>query len=95
MASKSRKATDAVAHVLKPIYDAIREMEAFKNRGLSHRTIKALVDCGIDAPERILFMPEAQLRRIPGVGAASLKELRAYRARFIVTNGEAHERSEP
>jgi hypothetical protein len=86
MAAKSRKATEAVAQVLKPIYDAIREMEAFKNRGLSHRTIKALVDCGIDAPERILFMPEAHLRRIPGVDAASLKELKAYRARFIVPN---------
>ena len=87
MAPKSRKAAEAVAHVLKPIYDAIREMEAFKNRGLSHRTIKALVDCGIDAPERILFMPEAHLRRIPGVGAASMKELKAYRARFIAPNG--------
>jgi DNA-directed RNA polymerase alpha subunit len=87
MAPKSRKGTEAVADVLKPIYDAIREMESFKYRGLSHRTIKALVDCGIDAPERILFMPEAHLRRIPGVGAASLKELKAYRARFIVADG--------
>lgn len=95
MAPKSRKETKAVAQVLKPIYDAIREMEAFKNRGLSHRTIRALVDCGIDAPERILFMREAHLRRIPGVGAASMKELRAYRARFIVTNDAVQERSEP
>jgi DNA-directed RNA polymerase alpha subunit len=95
MAPKSGKETKAVAQVLKPIYDAIREMEAFKNRGLSHRTIKALVDCGIDAPERILFMQEAHLRQIPGVGAASMKELKAYRSRFIVTSEALQERSEP
>jgi hypothetical protein len=58
MAPNSPNDTKAVAQVLKPIYDAIREMEAFKNRGLSHRTIKALVDCGIDAPERVLFTRE-------------------------------------
>jgi hypothetical protein len=58
MAPNSPNDTKAVAQVLKPIYDAIREMEAFKNRGLSHRTIKALVDCGIDARERVLFTRE-------------------------------------
>jgi uncharacterized protein (DUF2384 family) len=51
----------------------------FQNRGLSHRTIQALIADGIDAPERVLFMPEAQLRKIRGV---SIRELRAYRARF-------------
>lgn len=93
MTPRSRNETKAVTQ-LKPITDAKREMEAFKNRGLSDRTIKALVNCGIDAPERVLFMPESHLRRLPGVGAASMKELRAYRARFIVANGAVQDRSE-
>jgi hypothetical protein len=55
----------------------------FQNRGLSDRTIQALINYGLDAPERVLFMTEAQLRTIPGVGTASKRELRAYRVRFI------------
>lgn len=57
----------------------------FNERGFSDRTIQALSDYGIDAPERILFMTESELREIPGVGAASIKELKAYRQRFIPT----------
>ena len=52
----------------------------FRDRGLFDRTISALLAGGIDAPERLLFTPEAELKRI---GAASLAEIRRYRARFL------------
>jgi DNA-directed RNA polymerase alpha subunit len=55
----------------------------FCDRGLSQRTIQALVDCSIDAPERLLFMTEDQLKNIPGAGKESLAEIRAYRDKFI------------
>jgi hypothetical protein len=56
---------------------------SFSGRGLSHRTIDALVQHGIDAPERLLFMTETDLKNIPGVGKAALKEMMHYRLRFI------------
>jgi DNA-directed RNA polymerase alpha subunit len=55
----------------------------FRDRGLSQRTIQALVDCGIDAPERLLFMTEEQIKNVPGAGKTSLAEIRAYRAKYI------------
>jgi hypothetical protein len=60
--------------------EMINKMARFRERGLSNRTIEALVNHGIDTPERVLFMTEAQLRTIRG---ASMRELRAYRARFV------------
>lgn len=60
--------------------EMIDKTACFRDRGLSNLTIEALVKHGIDAPERVLFMTEAQLRTIRGV---SMRELRAYRARFI------------
>jgi hypothetical protein len=39
--------------------------------------------CGINAPERLLFMTPAQLKNIPGVGKASLAEIMRYRSRFL------------
>jgi hypothetical protein len=72
MAPNSPSDTKAVAQVLKPIYDAIREMEAFKNRGPSHRTIKALRRLRLRrARARSVYARDAHLRRIPGVGAAT------------------------
>jgi hypothetical protein len=47
--------------------DSARESLArmpFGNRGFSDRTINALVAGGIDAPERLLFTPEVELKRI-------------------------------
>jgi DNA-directed RNA polymerase alpha subunit len=55
----------------------------FNNRGLSARTIEALVACGIDAPERLLFATEAELKRLSGIGKASLGEIMRYRTRFL------------
>jgi DNA-directed RNA polymerase alpha subunit len=54
----------------------------FHNRKFSGRTIEALLGCGIDAPERLLFMEERDLKKIPGIGKVSLAEIMAYRARF-------------
>ena len=36
---------------------------------------------GIDAPERLLFATETELRKIPGIGTASFNEIMRYRAR--------------
>jgi DNA-directed RNA polymerase alpha subunit len=61
----------------------IVSISPFKDRGFSERTIEALVACGIDAPERLLFSTEAELKQIPGIGKASLEEIIKYRARFL------------
>ncbi len=55
----------------------------FLDRGFSNRTIDALVARGIDAPEHLLFATEAELKKIPGIGKASLDEIMCYRARYI------------
>ena len=54
----------------------------FENRGFSDRTIRALIDCALDGPERLLFITEDQLRSIPGIGNVSLAEIVNYRNRF-------------
>jgi len=58
----------------------------FAHRGFSKRTIVAVVDCLIDAPEQLLFMPEESLKTIPGIGKASLLEIKTYRSRFLPTS---------
>ncbi len=55
----------------------------FHGRGLSNRTVDTLANFGIDAPERLLFMTEGEIKKIPGVGKASLVEIMGYRARFM------------
>jgi DNA-directed RNA polymerase alpha subunit len=55
----------------------------FDHRGFSSRTIDAFVARGIDAPERLLFATEAELKQIPGIGRASFDEIMRYRARFL------------
>jgi DNA-directed RNA polymerase alpha subunit len=71
------------AAAMAEIAGKIIKMTPFQNRGLSDRTIEALTKHGVDAPERLLFMTERDLRLIPGVGKASLAEILAYRARFL------------
>ena len=56
------------------------ERAPFAYRGFSERSIINMVTRGIDAPERLLFITETQLKKIQGV---SIQEIRAYRARFI------------
>jgi hypothetical protein len=77
---------------LPPILAAAMESartEPFQRRGLSHRTIQALIDHGVDLPERLLFMKNAELNAIRGIGKASLAEIAAYQARFTGDNGKA------
>jgi hypothetical protein len=54
----------------------------FRDRGLSDRTINALIDSGIDAPERLLFMTDADLKSINGLGEVLLGEIARYRSWF-------------
>ena len=63
--------------------DTRRKGAPFAYRGFSERTIRNMVASGIDAPERLLYLTETQLKRIPGTGAKSMAEIKAYRARFI------------
>jgi hypothetical protein len=55
---------------------------AFRARFASHVT-QALVAHGIDAPERLLFMSEAEIHNIPGVGKGAVAEIKLYRDRFL------------
>ena len=45
-----------------------KEWSQYAGRGLSDRTVDALVANGILEPERLLFMTEAQLKVMPGIG---------------------------
>ena len=60
---------------------------SFRDTGLSDRTVKVLLACGIDAPKRLLSMTPAEIAIISGVGKISLGEIMRYRARFITTDG--------
>jgi hypothetical protein len=46
----------------------------FQGRGLSNRTVDILANFGIDAPERLLFMTEGEIKKIPGVGKPLLRK---------------------
>jgi hypothetical protein len=59
------------------------EPAPFRDRGFNDHTIRALVDYGIDAPERLLFMQPAELKNIRGIGKASFEEIMRYRAKFV------------
>jgi hypothetical protein len=55
---------------------------AFKARFSSHVT-QALVSHGIDAPERLLFMSDAEIHDVPGLGKGALGEVKLYRDQFL------------
>ena len=65
------------------LYSIVVATRPVECRGLSDHAVKALIDAGIDAPERLLFMTLAQLCDIPGVGKAALAEIMLYRSRFL------------
>jgi hypothetical protein len=46
----------------------------FQSRGLSNRTVDALLNKGIDAPEHLLFMRMGALRCLPGIGLKAMDE---------------------
>jgi DNA-directed RNA polymerase alpha subunit len=57
-----------------------RDRFSFRDTGLSDRTVKVLLACGIDVPKRLLSMTPAEIAIIPGVGKISLGEIIRYRA---------------
>ena len=71
-----------IANTTKTKTGDIREACLFQNRGLSYRTIKALIICAINAPEHLLFMKEDDLRNIRGVGKVALTEIKNYRLEY-------------
>jgi hypothetical protein len=58
------------------------QCKLFRGRGLSDRTIERLVESGMDAPERLLFMEERALEKIPGIGKPAMVEIKAYQQKF-------------
>jgi hypothetical protein len=73
-----RKAARHVANVLSSVV-----RDRFRNRGFSDRTIEAMVACGMDAPERLLFMNEDEFRHIPEIGKPALAQITRYRETFL------------
>ena len=63
---------------------AVTAEPRFAKRGMSRRTIEALVASGMDSPERLLFLDEAAIKNIPGIGTVALAEIRTYRGRFAI-----------
>ena len=47
---------------------AERHKDRFVGRGFGERTIKALIEAGVDMPERLLFMSEKQIVCMAGIG---------------------------
>jgi hypothetical protein len=61
----------------------VKASTRFRGRDFSRRTIDALADHGIEVPERLLFMTMQELKDIPKIRDESIKEILAYRDRFI------------
>jgi hypothetical protein len=55
----------------------------FTARGFSYSTIRTLAIAGIDAPERLLFATETDLRSIAGINEKAFQEIAGYRCRFV------------
>jgi DNA-directed RNA polymerase alpha subunit len=77
--SEGQSALKAAADLAEAMVAAV----PFSHRGFSNRTIDALIAHGIDLPERLLFVTEADLKSIPGIGEASFEEIVRYRTRLI------------
>jgi hypothetical protein len=54
----------------------------FAGRGLSARTITAIVNAGFEYPEQLLATDEEELRRVPRLGPDGVDELIAYRNKY-------------
>ena len=59
------------------------QFQNWAGRGLNESTVKALLANGVEEPERLLFMSEAQIKVIPGIGKVSMFDIAAYRAKFL------------
>ena len=54
----------------------------FVDRGFSYRTIVALINSGIDFPEKLMNKSEAEILRTSGIGKICLAEIMKYREKF-------------
>lgn len=68
------------------IYQRVGMHLLFAERGLSRRTIDALIYHGIKMPEWVLFMSETEIKKISGIGKSSLAEIVRYRLKFNIGN---------
>lgn len=62
--------------------ETAKRKRRFRDRGLSAIIIRKLIEAGIDAPERLLFMSEADTKAVRGIGPARLQEIIDYRAKY-------------
>jgi hypothetical protein len=82
--------------LMKAVHDRLCQRMMFEGRGLSKQTVEALLDAGIDMPERLLFMDAKAISSLQGVGTTKLKEIEAYRAACrTVTVSVTVDRPEP
>jgi hypothetical protein len=63
---------------MKLLMDGEEPLLPFRYRGLSDRTIKALLESGMDLPERLLGMNVYELKRMKGIGAVAVREIAQY-----------------
>ena len=68
---------------------------SFRDTGLSDRTVKVLLACGIDVPKRLLSMTPAEIAIISGVGKISFGEIMRYRAWQLEIPSMAVEEHQP
>lgn len=80
---KRQQLTFEKIRVRKRIEDHGEALARFAHRGFSERTIRVLVDHGIDAPEQLLFASMALLSILDGVGSAIIQEITKYRAQYL------------
>jgi hypothetical protein len=73
---------DDKAKLSRMIYDRTGKRTMFYGRQFSDRTVEALIDAGIDAPENLLFMGDKEIASLKGIGSPKLKEIEAYRAAY-------------
>ena len=69
--------------------------DPFRDAGLSDHTVTALLNSGIDAPNRLLAITPADIAVIPGIGKNSLDKIMQYRARQREIPSMAAEEHQP
>lgn len=55
----------------------------YAQRGFSENAVVALNQAGYVYPEALLFADPSELRAVKGIGPAALKQIMAYRNRFL------------
>jgi hypothetical protein len=55
----------------------------FRDRGLSAIIVRKLIEAGIDAPERLLFMSVEAIAALDDIGPKRMIEIDAYRAKYL------------